>query len=171
MEDFSAAQKMINKIDVQKLNKNKWALYYNKKGFIDYKLNNFITALSNYVTAKKYNPKLDYIHNNLGVIYFQLNNFEKAKEYYLNAISLNSNYTKVLVNLAVVDFYMRNYIAAFNWFKKALGKNKGYIQERWNREKAMKKLIELSKKYPEDQDLKYILEWAKENYNKDITEF
>ncbi|MDD5066145.1 MAG: tetratricopeptide repeat protein [bacterium] len=170
MEDYRSAESTLSQIDVSRLVKKEKAMYYNKTGFIQFKLNNFNLALTNYFTARRIDPSLEYIYNNIGVIYFRQGFHTQAREYYMKALSVNSNYPRVLVNLAVNEFYIRNYTLAFQWYKKALQKDQAYVQERFDRKKGLNKLMELAAKYPEDQELQFLLKWAQENADRPVAD-
>lgn len=169
--DFQNAYKELPSIDISKIPSDKKALFYNKAGFINYKLNNNENALKNYFSAVTLNSNLYFVYNNIGVIYYSLKQFNKAKEYYLKALDKNKNYPRVLVNLAVVDFFLKNYKNAYEWLKNALNCDKKYVKKRFDKKKAIQKLKEWVHQNPDDKDLKKMLEWLNKNPDKDITDF
>ncbi len=168
--DFQKAYEKINQIDIEKIPQNKKALFYNKIGFINYKLNKIEEALKNYFLATKMNPDLHFVYNNIGVIYFSQKELNKARKYYTEAYKRKKNYPKVIINLAVVNFYLKDYKTAYEWLKKALSCDTEYVKKRFDRKKALQKLGEWIEQNPEDKDLQKMLEWAKKNRNRDITD-
>lgn len=170
-EDYPSALNSLCRIEPEKLAAKEKALYFNKKGFIYFKLGHYPSALTNYSAARRVDPSLDFVHNNIGIVYFTQNDHARARENYLKALAVNSNNPRVLVNLAVNEFFMRNYTQSFQWYMKALKTDKAYIRERFDKRKGMKKLRELAEKYPEDRELRHILEWAEKNYHRNITDF
>lgn len=168
MKEYSKAYTELKKIDINNVPVKQKALFYNKAGYINYKLNNHDQALTNYFKALKLEPKLFYVYNNIGVIYYSKKRYNEAKTYYLKAYT-NNNYPKVMVNLAVINFYLKNYKKAYDWLKKSLTCNTKYVQERFNKEKALGKLEDWAEKNPDDKDIQKILKWAKKNKDKKIT--
>ncbi len=168
-KNYKGAIKELALINVKLIPQDKKALFYNKAGFINYCLKRTKTALKNYYTALTINSNLHFVYNNIGVTYFSSKEYEKAKKYYLKAYDKRNNYPRVLVNLAVVEFYLGKYLSAYTWFKKALSCDEKYVDNRFDREKALNKLEDWVKQNPDDKDLKKMLEWARENTDRDIT--
>ena len=170
IQDFQKAYEKIDKIDIGKIPQDKKALFYNKVGFINYKLDKMEPALKNYSLAIKINPDLHFVYNNIGVIYYSRKNYNEAKKYYTEAYNKKENYPKVIINLAVANFYLKDYKSSYEWLKKALSCNREYVKKRFDKKRALQKLEEWVKQNPEDKDLQKMLEWAKKNVHRDIAD-
>ncbi len=168
--DFKKAYKELKQIDIKKIPKDKKALFYNKAGFINYKLGKMGPALKNYLSAVTLNSNLYFVYNNIGVTYSALKKYNKAKQYYLKAYNKKNKYPKVMVNLAVVNFYLKKYEEAFKWLKKALFSSEDYVKKRFDKKRAIKKLEEWVGQNPDDKDLQKMLKWARKNTDKKITD-
>jgi len=169
IKDFQKASEKLKEINISQIPEQKKALFFNKAGFINYKLNKLEKALYYYSLAIKLDPSLAFVYNNIGVIYFACQKYKKAKEFYLEAIQRQAEYPKALINLAIVNFYLKNYKSSYQYFKKALSLNQEYIKKRFNEKKALKKLEEWAHQNPDDKDIQKMLEWARKNTHRDIT--
>ncbi len=170
IRDFKKAYKELKQINIKKIPRDKKALFYNKAGFINYKLGETGPALKNYFSAVTLNSNLYFVYNNIGVTYSALKKYNKAKQYYLKAYNKKNKYPKVMVNLAVVNFYLKEYEEAFKWLKKALLCSEDYVKKRFDKKRAIEKLEKWVKQNPDDKDLRKMLKWARENTDKKITD-
>jgi tetratricopeptide (TPR) repeat protein len=97
------------------------ALFFNERGFDEYRKNKFDNAIQNYKIALILKPNYATAAYNIGSAYGQLQNFNEAGSYYDYAIYQNKNYAPPYNNLAYLYITKRkDYLGAVQLLKAAL---------------------------------------------------
>ena len=108
-------------------------------------------------------------YNNLAVTFMRRKNFAEAHKYLEKAITLDDKYAKALGNMAIACFYIGSYMDAYKYYLRAEEADKSYTTSRFEKQKALTRIEELSKENPDNRDYKQMLEILKESGTSDTS--
>jgi tetratricopeptide (TPR) repeat protein len=113
--------------------------------------------------ALKLDPMQRRYYNNLAVSLMKRSRYDEAEKYLLVGISMDPNYSKALANMAVLLFHQRRYIESYRYYLRSKSSDPLYADERFKRERVVRKLKDISAENPGDDDIKWILEYLEKN--------
>ncbi|MBN2040555.1 MAG: tetratricopeptide repeat protein [Spirochaetes bacterium] len=140
----------------------------NSAGLKKLRNNNFPDAEKYFTLAIIKNPNVKYYYNNLSVVYMNLERYDKAYDNLEKAIKLDPAYAKALSNMAITCFYMFNFIESYKYYIAARKADREYTVGRFTKKKAEKKIRELYRKNPGNENLKSILNRLENSYEDSI---
>ncbi len=134
----------------------------NQRGMEELKSGNNAAAVDYFKKAIEKDPSRKHYYNNLAAAYMRMEDYGPAEQQLLLAIAIDPLYTRALSNMAVLCFKTGRYREAYGYYKKAKESNPEYTAERFDREKTLKRLRELSEKNPDDENLKKMIRYLEE---------
>ena len=102
-------------------------------------------------------------HNNLAVSFMRRKNYKEAFPCLQKAIAIDDRYAKALSNMAITCFYLGKYMDAYKYYLRAEDADKEYTTARFERNKALARIEQLSKENPDNSDYKQMLEYLKDS--------
>ncbi len=136
---------------------------FNISGMKELSRGNHERAEEFFKMALKRDPMQKHYYNNLAVSLIKRSRYDEAEKYLHVSISMDSNYTKALANMAVLLFHQRRYIESYRYYIRSKGSDPLYADERFKRERVVRKLKDISAENPGDDDIKGILEYLEKN--------
>ena len=112
-----------------------------------------------FTMALQHDPGKKHYYNNLAVSLMKMGSYDKAEKYLRKGIFLDSNYTKALANMAVVLFHQRRFSESYMYYLKSKKSDPAYAENRFKKEKVLRKLKDISSQNPDDGEVKEIINY------------
>ena len=130
----------------------------NRSGLMELAKGNPGEASVFFKMALQRDPDKKHYYNNMAVSLMKTGSYNEAEKYLLKGISLDSNYTKALANMAVVLFHQRRFYESYNYYIRSKKTDPAYAKNRFKKDRVLRKLKDISRRNPEDDDVKKIIE-------------
>lgn len=131
----------------------------NSAGLVELEKGNPGKAFSFFSMALQHDPEKKHYYNNLAVSLMKMGSYDEAEKYLHKGILLDSNYTKALANMAVVLFHQRRFSESYMYYLMSKSSDPAYAENRFKKEKVMRKLKDISLHNPQDGEVKEIIHY------------
>lgn len=130
----------------------------NEQGLAFLRSGNYGGAERCFRRAIDLNPGVKFYYNNLGVSLMKQNRHGKAYNALQRAVEIDPQYAKALSNLAITCFYMARFSEAYRYYIRARDANSAYVDARFERNRVRKKVEEIQRQNPGNEDYKRIID-------------
>lgn len=139
----------------------------NEIGFLYLKKKNYYEAEKFFLLSIIKNPSVKYYYNNLSVVYINQGRYKEAYDNLKIAIAIDPNYVKALSNLSLTCFLLFRFFESYDYYKRAKEVDELYTQNRFEKNKTIKKIESISKDNPDNSQIKSILNYLKNNEDQE----